>query len=203
MKKRLVLTMLSLLFVCILSPFAQANALVLNGEQVDWANKMTKGKDIAYWIAPGCQYTVSIPNATKKLMYPDSGTNPLILSDTTDHNHSKLDFYQYSDPDTNTVAYTTSHRKNSSGQYYAMPVYEKNMNDWVYAEVHINDAIMDGMTNAKREVILIHEMLHGYGLKDLYDSRNISSIMYGYSYGTATGVTAEANTILTEKYTNE
>lgn len=59
------------------------------------------------------------------------------------------------------------------------------------------------MTNAKREVILIHEMLHGYGLKDLYDSRNISSIMFGYSHGTATGVTAEVNTILTEKYANE
>lgn len=90
---------------------------------------MTKGRDIAYWIAPGCQYTVSIPNATRKLMYPDSGTNPLILSDTTDHNHSKLDFYQYSGSSTDVLAYTTSHRKNTNGEYYAMSVSEKNVND--------------------------------------------------------------------------
>ena len=55
-------------------------------------------------------------------------------------------------------------------------------------------------TNQKRAAIIIHEMLHGFGLKDLYSSLNKNSIMYGYSSGTATGVTSDANQILNDKY---
>lgn len=43
-------------------------------------------------------------------------------------------------------------------------------------------------------------MLHAYGGKDTYSDDQKSSIMYGTSSGTATGVTADANNFLNEKY---
>ena len=49
-------------------------------------------------------------------------------------------------------------------------------------------------------------MLHAYGGKDTYSSDQNSSIMYGYSSGTAMGVTSDANSFLNDKYwlsTNE
>lgn len=178
------------------------SATNVNGERIDWNNKITMAanKNVAYMIHDGCEYTVSIPNAVNKLMYPSGMTNPLILYQTTTYQHSKMDFYQIYDTGIQSVAYTTSWRKNSSGNYYAMPTYEKDMYDWVYAEITLNDAYMDPMTNQKRAAIIIHEMLHGFGLKDLYSSLNKNSIMYGYSSGTATGVTSDANQILNDKY---
>lgn len=43
-------------------------------------------------------------------------------------------------------------------------------------------------------------MLHAYGGKDTYSSDQNSSIMYGYSSGTAMGVTSDANSFLNDKY---
>ena len=43
-------------------------------------------------------------------------------------------------------------------------------------------------------------MLHAYGGKDTYSADQKSSIMYGYSNGTARGVTADANSFFNSKY---
>lgn len=109
-------------------------------------------------------------------------------------------------PGIGAVAKTKSFRKNSSGNYYAMPVVTKETYDWVYAEVHINDGRIYSsngtqlLSNSKIQAVLIHEMLHGYGLKDLYNSANRNSIMYGSISGTATGLTSDANRVLNSKY---
>ncbi|APZ50022.1 hypothetical protein BW721_10505 [Jeotgalibaca sp. PTS2502] len=168
---------------------------------------MTQGVDISYRINSGVKYTVSIPRAVQMLMYPGGGlSNRLILSQTSSYNASKMDFYQYRNTNDAAVAKTKNFRKNSSGSYYAMPVVTKDTYDWVYAEVHINDGRIYSsngtqlFSNSKIQAVLIHEMLHGYGLKDLYNSSNRNSIMYGYVSGTATGLTSDANKVLNSKY---
>ena len=167
-----------------LFPMSHVGAATVNGERIDWNRKMTQGVNINYRIASGVEYTVSIPNAAQMLMYPGGGlSNNLVLSQTTSYDASKMDFYQYRNTNDTAVAKTKSFRKNSSGTYYAMPISEKDIYDWVYAEVHINDGRIYSSTgtqllsNSKIQAVLIHEMLHGYGLKDLYYSSNKSSIM--------------------------
>lgn len=59
---------------------------------------------------------------------------------------------------------------------------------------------MKNYTPSKRAPIIVHEMLHAYGGKDTYSSDQKSSIMYGTSDGTATGVTKDANNFLNDKY---
>ena len=178
-----------------------AGAVNVNGERIDWLKKMATGQNIGYWIAPGNEYTTSIPNAVQKIMYPSGMSNPMVLWKTTVNSNSNMDFYQYySSSSTEPVAKTTSHRKNASGNYYAMPVSEKDTYNWVYAEVRLNDYHMDGLTNTKREAVIVHEMLHGYGLRDLYNNANRASIMFGSISGTATGLTSDANSILNAKY---
>lgn len=172
---------------------------VASAEDIDWNNKLTVGKDIAYWIDSGCEYTVSIPSGANKLMNPTGMTNPLIISRTTVKSSSKIDFYQKYIND-GTVASTSVFRKNSSGVYYAMPISEKEIYDWVYGEIRLNDYYMSGYTNAKRDKVVIHEMLHVYGLKDLYQSSNSGSIMYSDMSGTAMALTSDANAVLKAKY---
>ncbi|MEU2205643.1 hypothetical protein AB0P19_14995 [Microbacterium oleivorans] len=153
------------------------------------------------WIAPGNEYTTSIPNAVQKIMYPSGMSNPMVLWKTTVNSNSNMDFYQYySSSSTEPVAKTTSHRKNANGNNYAMPVSEKDTYNWVYAEVRLNDYHMDGLTNTKREAVIVHEMLPGYGLRDLYNNANQASIMFGSISGTATRLTSDANSMLNAKY---
>lgn len=172
------------------------SASATTNTDIDYNNKMTSGRDIAYYIAPGTEYTVSIPSAAQKLMYPSGMSNNIVLSRTTNSNASKMDFYQYRTAD-GIAAKTSSWRKNSAGAYYAMPVIEKDSYDWVYAEIHINDYYMAGYTNTNRDKVLIHEMLHGYGLKDI---NRPTSIMHYTVGGSATGLTSDANTVLNQKY---
>ncbi|RSD21090.1 hypothetical protein [Mesobacillus subterraneus] len=170
-----------------------------SAEDIDWNKRLTSGTNIAYWIDSGCEYTVSIPNAVNKLMNPSGMTNPLIISKTTVKSSSKMDFYQ-NYVNNGIYASTSVFRKNSSGVYYQMPVSEKDTYDWVYGEIKINDYKMGQLTSTPREKVIIHEMLHVYGLKDLYLYENRSSIMYGYSDGTATTLTSDANNVLKAKY---
>lgn len=162
------------------------NAATTNGERIDWGAKMTSGRSINYYIYPSVEYTNTIPNAVNKLVYSKdyfgdtTVSNNLYLYKTTNYMDSKMDFKQEYVRN-NVSAKTSSHRKNSSGVYYAMGTSEKDRYDWVYATVIINDYNMDSFPNWKREATLVHEMLHGYGLKDLYYYSNRYNIMYGSS----------------------
>lgn len=191
MKKKVIITS-----AFIFSLVGGIEASATTNTDIDYNKKMINGRDVAYYVAPGTEYTVSIPNAAQKLMYPSGMTNNLVLSKTTDKNASKIDFYQYRSSD-GIAAKTSSWRKNPNGTYYAMPTFEKDTYDWIYAEIHINDFYMANYSNTVREKVLIHEMLHGYGLKDINKS---SSIMHYNVSGTATGVTSDANNVLNQKY---
>lgn len=203
--KKIPKSIIVVLSLCIILSSTAYAYTYINGERIDWKRKMTDGRSIYYWIAPTCEYTVSVPAATQLLMYPNNGlSNPMNLYSTNQQSNGKIEFHQYY-VNTSTAAKTRSYRKNSSANYYAMPKSEKDQYDWVWAKIEINDYKMDGMSNTLRKTILVHEMLHAFGLRDLYESSNRGSIMYGYynqwhSNVLNEGVTEEANDILNEKY---
>lgn len=187
----------SLLVALSLISFNLLSLSATTNTDIDYNNRLTQGTDIYYWISPTCEYTNSIPNAAQKLMYPPSsvGTNPLILNRTYTNSASKMDFYQYSKTDY-INAYTMTYRKNTSGNYYAMPVSEKEKYDWVYGEIYINDNYMNNYSTSTREAVILHEMLHVYGLKDI---SNANSIMY-YATPNAKTMTKDANDAINKKY---
>ncbi len=80
-----------------------------------------------------------------------------------------------------------------------MPVTEKDYYDWVYGEIYINDFNMSRLSTPNpRELVIMHEMLHVYGCRDINQP---SSILHGTSVGwTASNLTADANTVLKNKY---
>lgn len=162
-----------------------------------WNNKLTSGTKIAYRIASNCQYTTSIPNAVQRLMYPPGMSNPIVLWKTDVYMDSKMDFYQYYNnwTDANINAYAETYRK-IAGQYYRMYTYEKDLYDWIYGDISINDYNMDPYSNNTRELVIMHEMMHVYGSIDI---DNQFSILYRYT-PTCNGLTSDANSILNDKY---
>lgn len=193
------------LFLCPNANVAHA-ATYANGERLDWNRKMTEGRSIYYWLAPGNDYTVSIPQAAQKLMYPGYDQyNPMNLTQTSVQQQAKIEFYRNNNPNLTYTASASSWRKNSSGNYYQMPISEKDTYDWVYATIQIVEVNMAPLSSDLKRTILIHEMLHAYGLRDLSQSNNVNKIMYRYwnhwtNYVILAGVTPESNAILNEKY---
>lgn len=175
----------------------QGNVFAAEISDISYAKKMEDGRTIKYWISSECEYGVSIPKAVKKLMYPPRMSNPLVLYKTSIKDHAKIGFYQYSDTSTSTCAYAQRFRKNIFGVYYTMTTAEADEHDWIFSRIHINDAKLSPMSKEEREGIIIHEMLHSYGLKDQYYDE--SSIMYGY-LNEVYDVTQDANYVLNLKY---
>ncbi len=132
-------------------------------------------------------------------MYPPGLTNRLNLYHTTNIQKAKIEFYQYyqsSGINAGVNAYTVVFRKQNG--VYVNGVSTMNSLDWVYGEVHINEYRMGTYSNVLRESIIIHEMLHVYGLKDQY--YDPYSIMYGYTLYNVTDVTPDANAVINSKY---
>ncbi|GEM_PF-5084073 len=181
--------------------------------KISWAKRLTPGQTnhtIAYWFSAGfvttgkVNYRARVTTAIDKLMYPKNYspypniTNPIILWNTTVNSDSKMDFY-LNTTSTTANASTTTWRKNTSGQYYAMPVSELNKYDWVYGEITLYHKMLNDRSNTLNEATIIHEMMHVYGAKDIYDDP--LSIMHGYSgTRTVTTLTADANQLLRNKY---
>lgn len=163
---------------------------------IDWNNKLTQGVNINYWIAPGNEYTATIPKAVSKLRYPSGLWNPIVLNPTTVKSNSKMDIYQYSNSGDGTVASASVFRKNSSGSYYNSTS-EKDKYDWVYGDLKINDHYMKKYDSDTKASILLHEMLHVYGCKDV---SNKNSIMYYSTNTSVKNLTSDANNVLNNKY---
>lgn len=161
---------------------------------IDWNNRLIDGKDIAYYIIPGNEYTVSIPQAVKKLINPSGMWNPIKLSATSVQKHSKMDIYEYSEADGRN-ANTSVFIKNSNGVYENSTA-RKDSIDWLFGDIHINDNYMSGYDNDLRSTIILHEMLHVYGCKDII---NENSIMYK-STPLVRSLTSDANDVLIAKY---
>ncbi|MDR1409786.1 MAG: hypothetical protein LBJ12_05925, partial [Oscillospiraceae bacterium] len=174
--------------------------------KISFKKKLTPGQTnhtIAYWwqtsgyAALNTNYQNRIVSAREKIMYPTGMSNPIILWRTTTNSDSKMDFYQ-EDIDDFINSSTTVWRKNSSNQWYNCSG-EMNTYDWVYGKITLNHHNMKNYTNAVNEVIIMHEMMHVYGAKDIYDDP--TSIMHGYYLTrTATALTPDANKLLVNKY---
>lgn len=163
------------------------SAATQNGETVEFSRKMLNATNTNYYYFPGFEYTATVPNAVTKLMYSKNYFgdttihNNLYLYETTVHANASIDFKQ--EYLQNTVnAKTSFYRKNSSGVYYQMLISELDISDWVYATITINDYNMNGYQSWKREAVVLHELLHAYGIRDLYNYANRYNIMYGLSY---------------------
>ncbi len=190
-------TLLILITIFTIILISSTNVQAIDWSQntdIDFNNRLTEGKDIAYYIVPGNTYTASIPQAVSKLRYPSGMWNPIVLTPTSVQKQSKMDLYQYSSYDGNN-AYTEVFRKNSSGQYY-QSVSEMDYNDWVYGNIHLNYTYLEGCDKDLRSTIILHEMLHVYGCKDV---KFTDSIMY-FATSIVRGMTSDANNVLVQKY---
>lgn len=169
---------------------------------------MINGKSINYYLDSSVEYTISIPNAAYNLMYPDrlfrdtSTTNRLTAYRTTTYDYSKMDFTQVYE--INKVnATTVSYRMKNSGKYETMNTYEKDQYDWKYVKISINDFTMGKHDAWKREAVILHEMLHGYGFKDLSYYSNRFNIMFKNSGSWESDNLSfpnEINSVLNRKY---
>lgn len=193
-KTKTILTiLLMIMFITILTTNVKAIDWSQNYD-IDFNNKLTSGKDIAYYIVPGNEYTASIPKAVSKLRYPSGMWNPIVLTKTTVQKQSKMDIYQYSEYDGNN-AKTSVWRKNDSGTYYNSTGQMESY-DWVFGKIYINNNYMSGYDNDLRSTIILHEMCHVYGCKDVGDT---SSVMY-YMTPYVRALTSDANNVLVNKY---
>ena len=195
MKRLFKLTSLFMTMILVLQAMPNiANAAT----RIYWYKKMINGGSICYWVDSGVSYTTAIRNAETEIELPAAGySNPMKLSKTTTKSSSQMDFYQVNNSNTSAIASTYSYRQNSATP---MAVSDKDNYDWYWCKIELNKALMKNYTPSKRATLIVHEMLHAYGGKDTYSSDQISSIMYGYSSGTATGVTKDANNFLNAKY---
>ena len=220
--KKVSVSILSIVITYAIAVSAGTAALALDpSETIAWNKKLINGTSTYYWIDSGCDYTLSIPNAVNGFINPSGFWNPLSLYQTTVKSSSLIDFYQVNSNTSfwaNTFAVTYTYRKNSNGNYYSMPNYELNIYDWVYCDIIINDfymctsfydnnlaslssSITGGSVNAFRRKIIMHEMGHVYGCKDLYNSGNTDSLMYAYgNLGTGINMTSDVDAVLDAKY---
>ncbi|SHK20054.1 hypothetical protein SAMN02745248_02013 [Hathewaya proteolytica DSM 3090] len=176
-----------------------SNAIYVSAaDRICWNKKMTGGASIFYWVSSDVIYASNIRNAEIEIEIPAAGyKNPMKMTKTTEKKQSQMDFYQYSDANSSTIAATYSYLAGSQTPMY---VSDKDNYDWQWCKIELNKPLMNQRTPAGRTVTCVHEMLHAFGGKDTYSSDQTWSIMYGLSSGTATGVTSDANAFLNEKY---
>lgn len=172
-----------------------ATATVANATtntDIDFNGKLINGVDTNYWLDPGNSYTGSTPDAVRKLRYPSGMYNPIVLTLTTTKKSSKLDVYQYYDNDRNN-AYNEVFRTAGADAMYTS---DREKYDWLYGNIMINYRYMESYDRDLKSTIILHEMLHNYGAKDISKT---NSIMY-YQTPNVRGMTSDANTVLNNKY---
>lgn len=183
-----------LLILCMITLFLTPMSYAANYD-ITWNGKLEHGVNgIGYYIAPGCQYTGTIPDAVQKWMYP-GWWNPVSMYQTG-YNDSNVDFYQYYETSTNTLAYTQCF--DYYGNLIPPTSSGKDSRDWRYGRILINDYLMDKKSWGTRIHVLCHEMGHVFGLKDI--DGPTSSLMYRYVSNQTTGVTYDANSAIVQKY---
>lgn len=176
-------------------------------ERISWNGKMNNGKDIYYWIDSSCQYTATIPQAVSKLRYPSGLWNPMVLNKTTTKSYSKMDFYQYYDANSTTIASTILYPAKINGQEQnPLTLNLLDSTNWQYAKININDGVIYPPNNNGNcaystdllSTLILHEICHAYGGKDVYD--NVNTIMYGRDNIAVRSLTSDFNDVLVQKY---
>lgn len=187
-----------LLSILLLSVFLYSILYIQAADRISWNKKMKNGENINYWISSDVSFSSNIREAEVEIEVPAAGyQNNMKMTKTTRKIDSQIDFYQISEPNSNTLAVTYSYLPGSDRP---MKVNDKDLYDWQWCKIDLNKPVMDKETYKSRTITCVHEILHAYGGKDTYSPDQRWSIMYGYSNGTATGVTSDANAFLNQKY---
>ncbi|MDR1410542.1 MAG: hypothetical protein LBJ12_09875 [Oscillospiraceae bacterium] len=169
------------------------------------SKKLTIGTNIAYMVHGTCKtnYLSRIVAARERIMYPPGLSNPIILWRTETYADSKMDFYQVSETAGNWYGSTTRFRRVAPGSatssFSAISLAQADTYDWIYGEIKLNHPKMQTYSAAKQELVIVHEMLHVYGCKDLTGGNSIM-LPIAIHTGTVTQVTKDANDVLVEKY---
>jgi len=193
-------------------PVGANTSSAANVAKISYKMRITPGQNnhtIAYWWATSGSKAVNskfqnrILAAREKIMYPGGGmTNPIILWRTTNNNDSKMDFYQMNLGDDIPAIATSWRRPTPTSQYQRMQLSDKDKFNWVYGEITLNHKFVEkhDPSDTLLEAIIIHEMMHVYGAKNIYDNRK--SIMHGHpdQWQNVKGLTADANQLLRNKY---
>jgi hypothetical protein len=173
--------------------------------QISWKGKLTPGQTnhtIAYWwdTSVSTAYQNRIVTAREKIMYPTGMSNPIILWRTTVNNDSKMDFYQINTDSIFNMATYLYKKDTPTSAYRKLNTSELDTTNWVYGIINIYDKNVKNFSNTYKEVIIMHEMMHVYGGKDIFG--DTTSIMCGLALPNLTGLTADANQLLINKYSN-
>lgn len=202
LNKKIVIVAMLFFIVSLLS-YTKVNA----AERISWNGKMNDGKNIYYWIDSSCQYTATIPQAVSKLRYPSGLWNPMVLNKTTTKSYSKMDFYQYYDVNTISIAGTIVYPAKINGQEQnPLTLNLLDSTNWQYAKIRINDGVIyppDKNGNCAFDpdllsTLILHEICHAYGGKDVYD--NVNTIMFGRDSIAVRSLTSDFNDVLVQKY---
>lgn len=192
MKKNLKLSVMLLgfvVFACIgaTSVFATNNTVISNRYRLSGGVSNLK-----YYIGSNCDYTVSIPRAVRKWMYP-GWYNPISMEKTDYIGLSRIDFFEDNDSTANYYAYT---RCFEFGGIQVTPS-QKDEKNWDYGEIYLNDPKLTSLNNNSKVLSVIeHEMGHVFGLRDI---NRPSSLMH-FNGATFNEVTKDANDAINSKY---
>ena len=94
-------------FIVMFCMFFSSVICVKAADRISWNKKMISGGNILYWVSTDVAYASNIRAAETEIEIPAAGyKNSMKLSKTTEKKQSQMDFYQYSDANSSTVAYT-------------------------------------------------------------------------------------------------
>ncbi|MDR1409208.1 MAG: hypothetical protein LBJ12_02835 [Oscillospiraceae bacterium] len=179
---------------------------------IAFKKKLSNGTNIAYYFDPSLGNTAlgsldirpRIIAARERIMYPPGLSNPIILWRTTTWLDSKMDFKQYAGNQTTATVGVTQWFKriapgNTQSSFGVMMKSELDQQDWLYGTIAFGNAQMKRYNANKQELIIIHEMMHVYGGKDITAASSILNAAEIES-GVVTKLTSDANSILVDKY---
>ena len=126
------------------SCFRISTICVSAADRISWNKRMISGYNIQYWVSSDVTYESDIRSAETEIEIPSAGySNPMKMTKTTEKKQSKMDFYQYSDANSSTVASTYSYLP---GSHTPMNVNDKDNYDWQWCKIELNKPQMDEKT---------------------------------------------------------
>ncbi len=197
MKKAIMLKLFYSLFIVILVGSQNVNASSITPV---FGGKYTRGIDRISWYMSyennGGWYEYQIVNAMNNWMQP-GWYNPIVFVAASSNAGTMLDIYSknasyFNDrPNVKTLAITLHY--DSYGNYI------DPINNYNYAEIHINDDVMHDEEVSQIRGTIIHEIGHALGLK--HNNTNTNSIMCQTGYGRAVQTVQEIdNTAVVNLY---
>lgn len=126
-------------------------------------------------------YSDVIGTAANNWVYTGYGYNKL-YPNTRAYNQSNgtVDFYSYDDSNTSTIAYTAFFKR-ANGSTGAISQINPDSENWLFAEIHINNPIINSLSSYDRQGTIVHEFGHAWGLA--HNQSNQYSVMCQLGFG--------------------